>query len=162
MVTLYLISHAQAAEAGSYPDDRQRPLARKGLEQAARLRDFLGRRRVQFDQLFSSPLVRAAQTAEVLVPLLRGRRLTYLDALATDAYEALLTELLEYRRETDRRLALVGHEPYLSELASHLLTGEPQRLTITLKKAGLLVLVGEQAPGAMRLEALLAPSAYRV
>lgn len=161
MVTLHLIRHAQAAETGSAPDDRQRPLVPKGLEQAERLRGFLARRGVQFDQLFSSPLVRAAQTAEALVPLLRGRRLTYLDALATDAYEALLAELLEYRREGDRRLALVGHEPYLGELASYLLTGEVGRLGITLKKAGLLVLAGEQAPGAMRLEALLPPSAYR-
>src|SRR6266545_3883121 len=33
-------------------------------------------------------------------------------------------------------LALVGHEPYLSELASILLTGRPTSLTMEMKKGG--------------------------
>jgi phosphohistidine phosphatase len=53
---------------------------------------------------------------------------------------------------------LVGHEPYLSQLISHLLTGGPD-CQITMKKAGLCLLTIESLRDDRRatLEWLLTP-----
>ena len=160
---IYLIRHASAAERGpSYPDDSLRPLTRKGQEQAESLARALKRMDVSFDRLFSSPYTRAAQTAEsVAARLKKGCRIQYLDALTDDDYPQLLTDLGDGVKAGDETVALVGHEPFLSELASFLLTGEPQGVSVQVKKAALLALGGALAPGEMTLHLLLPAAVYR-
>lgn len=161
-VTLYLVRHAHAGQRGTYPDDRLRPLVPKGKRQAALLERFLAAQDTRFDQLFSSPLTRAARTAEALGERLRsGRRIHYLDSLAAGNYPALLTEVLERLGPDDRLLGLVGHEPYLSELAAWLLSAQVQSPRLHLRKATFLTLSGEPAPGRMRLEALVPAAIYK-
>jgi phosphohistidine phosphatase SixA len=58
-------------------------------------------------------------------------------------------------------LALVGHEPYLGELAAYLLTGDPEGLRLSVKKASLLELSGELSVGKMQLEQLTPYSNYK-
>jgi phosphohistidine phosphatase len=161
-LSLYLIRHAQAGEQGpDYPDDRLRPLVRKGVRQAAALQRFLVAQGVGFDQLCSSPLLRAAQTAEPLIPLVAQKRVHYLDSLAAADYPQLLTDLRERLAPKDRTAALVGHEPFLGELAAWLLTGDPQGLRVRVRKASVTVLEGELGPGMMTLDSLIPARAYQ-
>ena len=159
---LYLVRHASAAERGpAYPDDSRRPLVAKGEQQARALTRALRALGLSFDQLFSSPYTRAAQSAEPLAALLKkGRHVQYLDALTTSDYAQLLTDIRERLEPRDTYLALVGHEPYLSELSSYLLTGGPG-LDVHFKKAAVLVAAGRLIPGAMRLEMLVPSSFYK-
>lgn len=152
--TLYLIRHAQADARGPrYPDDSLRPLVAKGHRQATRLAEGLERLEIRFDRLFSSPYTRAAQTAEPLAARLRaGREVAFLDGLADDGYAALLREIARRSDPDDRRIALVGHEPYLSELASVLLVGDPTGAAIRFRKAATMTLSGTPAPAGMTLE----------
>jgi phosphohistidine phosphatase len=107
---LYLIRHGIAAERGEeYPDDSKRPLtALDALD-------------VSFDQILSSPLVRAKQTAEVLAEGLKGKPpVSIADALTpAGTPAAVIQELGKHMRKA--RIALVGHEPSIGELAAHLI-----------------------------------------
>jgi phosphohistidine phosphatase len=162
-MTLYLIRHAQADERGpSYPDDSKRPLIEKGFKQVKTLGKVLKALDIEFDALFSSPYTRAAQTAEPLLPQLKkGKHIHYLDTLATDDYSQLLIDVKERLSEKDKTIALVGHEPYLGQLAANLLTGDRDEPKMNFKKAALLELSGELEVSQMTLEMFMPASIYK-
>ena len=159
MTTLYLIRHAQAGEPGpQYPDESQRPLVDKGFEQAQTLTKVFKKLEVSFDALFSSPYTRATQTAKPLEACLKTGKIHYLDTLATSDHEQLLEDISKHLKKSDTTLALVGHEPYLSELASYLLG---TTISINFKKSAFMVLSGELEAGEMILEMFMPYSAYK-
>jgi phosphohistidine phosphatase len=122
VLELYLVRHGIAAERGpEYPDDSKRPLTGKGisaLRKEAKALDALG---VSFDLIISSPLTRTRQTADVLAEYLGGKAAVVLsDALApAGTPAAVIQELGRHPRKT--RVALVGHEPNIGELAGRLI-----------------------------------------
>jgi phosphohistidine phosphatase len=162
-MTLYLIRHAQADERGpEYPDDSKRPLVDKGFKQVKTLVKVLKTLNIEFDALFSSPYTRVAQTAEPLLPQLRkGRHIHYLDTLAIDDYEQLLIDVKERLSKSDKTIALVGHEPYLGQLAANLLTGDTDEPKVNFRKAALLELSGELEVSQMTLEMFMPASIYK-
>jgi phosphohistidine phosphatase len=72
------------------------------------------------DEIFTSPLVRAKQTADILAAGLPGKpSVKILDALSPGHTPgSVMAQLATVARR--RRIALVGHEPGLGELAAHL------------------------------------------
>ncbi|MDX2098173.1 MAG: phosphohistidine phosphatase SixA [Leptolyngbyaceae cyanobacterium bins.59] len=138
MAELYIIRHGLAADRGSWANDKERPLTeegdRKTRQVAQRLREF----KVSFETVLTSPLVRALQTAAILSETQLVGRLEVSDWLAPGGdREAWLQWLEGWRQSGETRLAIVGHEPDLSEWAEGLIWGEV-RGVITLKKAGIL------------------------
>jgi phosphohistidine phosphatase len=119
---VYLVRHAIAAERGEeWPDDRMRPLTERGVERFKECVDGLVWLDVTIDEVFTSPLVRARQTAEYLSAGLPSKPpIKVLDALAPGHSPPKVIEQLA-REARKRRVALVGHEPDLGELAAHLL-----------------------------------------
>ena len=81
---LYLVRHAIAADRGSdWPDDSKRPLTEQGISRFKDAVKGLRRLDVEIDEIFTSPLVRARQTAELLAAGLEGKSpVKTLDALA--------------------------------------------------------------------------------
>lgn len=141
---LYLIRHGLAAERGpEYPDDGQRPLTSRGIaslrEEAKGLRQ-LG---VTFDLIVASPLVRTRQTAEVLAAALPDSpRIVFSEALAPEGTTAgAIEEIARHRKEA--RLALVGHEPNIGELAAALLGA---RTPVPFKKGAVCRIDFDEAP----------------
>ena len=119
---LYLIRHGVAEERGpEYPDDSKRPLTSKGIAALRREAKALNRLEVTFDLIISSPLTRTRQTADTLAGLLQGKPTVVLsDALApAGTPAAVIQEINRHPRKT--RLALVGHEPNIGELAARLI-----------------------------------------
>lgn len=138
---VYLIRHGLAGERGTYANDDERPLTEEGKKKtrqvAKRLRDL----DLTFDLMLTSPLVRAQQTAEILLEVGLTSQLETADFLAHGGtIDAWLKWLETWNRLTQARLALVGHEPDLSAWAEQLLWGE-SRGAITLKKAGVIGLM---------------------
>ena len=132
---LYLVRHAIAAERGDeWPDDRKRPLTTRGIARFKEAVVALEILDVAIDEIFTSPLVRAKQTADLLAAGVSGKPpVKILDALAPDhAPAAVMTQLAKAAKR--RRIALVGHEPALGELAAHLL-GAPR--AIPFRKGGM-------------------------
>jgi phosphohistidine phosphatase len=123
-IEVYLVRHGVAGERGpAFPDDRLRPLTEEGITRFRQAVRGLAAMAVGIDVVLTSPLVRARQTAELLVAGLPGHpRLDTLDALAPGGRVPIILEAIFQRsRQKQTRIALVGHEPDLGELASRLL-----------------------------------------
>jgi phosphohistidine phosphatase len=135
---LYLVRHAHAV---SEEENSQRPLSERGRAQVRTLATWF-RRNGLFtpSQVWHSPLARARETAELLLIGL--------------ASEPALVETAGLRPEDDPQViasrlnaltsainvALVGHEPQLSALATLLIRGKPAAPIFELKKGAVLVL----------------------
>ncbi len=122
-VELYLVRHAIAAERGpKYADDRLRPLTPDGVRRFKESVRGLNSVRVTLDLILTSPLERAQQTAALLAAGLETRvPVEVLDALAPGGKPAAILETIARVSRKHRRLALVGHEPDLGDLAARLL-----------------------------------------
>jgi len=120
---LVLFRHGPAGErdASRWPDDGKRPLTAKGIQKTRDAAKGLIRLEKGISLILTSPLVRARQTAEALAAALDPRpSLVNVDSLAPDgAYASVIADLEKHARKT--RLALVGHEPMIGELAARLL-----------------------------------------
>lgn len=119
---LYLVRHAIAAERGEdWPDDDKRPLTERGIARFKEEVEGLASLNVVVDEIFTSPLIRAKQTAEILAAGLHGKpTIKILPALAPGHPPgSVMAQLARTARR--RRIALVGHEPSLGELAAHLI-----------------------------------------
>ena len=119
---LFLVRHAIAAERGDeWPDDSKRPLTERGISRFREGAEGLSTLDVHIDEIFTSPLVRAKQTADVLAAVLDPRpSVKLLNELAPGhSPAAVMTQLAKAARR--RRIALVGHEPDLGELAAFLI-----------------------------------------
>jgi phosphohistidine phosphatase len=146
---LYLIRHAPAEPRGGPGEDAARQLSKKGRKRWARAARGLDRLGVRFDSVVHSPMLRAVDTAEEIL-----RRCAGVSAVSARLAEAPGIELLA--EISGECVALVGHEPWLSELAGLLVLGAPaQGSRILLKKGSVLCLDGELRPGGMQVTALL-------
>jgi phosphohistidine phosphatase len=118
---LYLIRHGLAAERGEdYPDDSKRPLTHEGIARLRKEAKALDSLDVAFDLILSSPLVRARQTADILAEAMKSKPpVATTDALTPAGGPAAVVQELG-RHMKKARLALVGHEPNMGELAAHL------------------------------------------
>jgi phosphohistidine phosphatase len=119
---VYLVRHAPAGERGpEWPDDARRPVSAEGRKSFQKVAKGLAAASVELDVIFTSPLVRCRQTAEILSSGLRGTpRVQPIDSLAPGkGVPAVMAELGELVKRP--RIALVGHEPDLGKLAAHLL-----------------------------------------
>ena len=122
VLELYLIRHGIAAERGpEYPDDSKRPLTSKGIAALRREAKALNSLGVTFDLIIASALTRTRQTADVLAEHLEGKpTVTHSDALApAGTPAAVMQEIAKHSRKA--RIALVGHEPNIGELAARLI-----------------------------------------
>lgn len=130
---IYLVRHAIAADRGEqWPDDSTRPLTERGISRFTETVKGLGKV-VAVDEIFTSPLVRAKQTAVLLsVGLPEKPQVKILDALSPGHAPSTVMEHVA-RAARHSRIALVGHEPGLGELAAHLLGA---RRPLAFKKGG--------------------------
>ena len=144
---LLLLRHGIAQERGGPTPEPLRALTPAGRTRTRAVVERLAELDLRADRLVSSPLVRARQTAELAVAAGLARELEIDGALAPEGDALALV-----RSCADERLMLVGHEPDLGDLACRLL-GAPVG-AITLKKAGLAVLVLQPVP---TLRLLLVP-----
>lgn len=117
---LYFLRHGDAVNG---TDDATRLLSPEGKQQAARIGAFLKKVRVHLEAVYSSPLVRAAQTAEIASGTCNGHAKVKVQMAAGLLNETSQTEFngwLKGLPEVKHGL-LVGHMPSLSERVAHLL-----------------------------------------
>jgi len=134
---LYLVRHAHAVPE---EDDSRRPLSargRKTVRQIAAI--FHASGALQPGQVWHSPLWRARETAEILVRGLGLSRQTLVEVpgLLPEDDPAVIVRRLASGGED---LALVGHEPYLSALATRLVCGKGKPPVFEFKKGAVLCL----------------------
>jgi phosphohistidine phosphatase len=143
---LFLIRHAHAVDAA---EDSERPLSNRGRNQIRQLARFLKQTdALPVSEVWHSPLARSRETAELLIKRLEiETRLKQVDGIEGDDDPAIMADRLKARR-TD--LAIVGHEPHLSALASLLITGAAEPPRFVLKKSAVVAIERTQEGWAVR------------
>ncbi len=134
---IYLIRHGLAGQFGDYEDDAIRPLTEEGVKKTQRVAHRLKELGIRFDRVLTSPYTRALQTAIVLQSVGLVETSETLDQLQPEGDSAAIITHVETLRQTTARLAIVGHEPDLNQLASHLISSSKQT-NLALKKAGII------------------------
>ena len=116
---IYVIRHAEAIEKGMVADEL-RHLTSEGRAFFRRVCRHFDHKGMSVDLILSSPLVRAVQTAEILAARLGFEgEVAAVPELAEMLDREQLASLLARWPEA-RKVALVGHEPYLGKLVGEL------------------------------------------
>jgi phosphohistidine phosphatase len=134
-----LIRHAKAEsrDANSWPDDDVRPLTAEGrAEQRATTRT-MKKMGIKFDFLVTSPLLRAKETAEIVAKGYRWPEAPQVAEELGHGYAPGAVVKLLAKFPPSAAVALVGHEPDLSNLTAALVTRDG-RLNIAVKKSGVV------------------------
>ena len=158
---LYLIRHGAAeGRSDAWPDDAKRPLTEDGMSRMKKSVRGLAHLGVTIDTVLTSPLVRTKQTAEIVAGGLDPRpSLISVDSLApAGSHAAIIADLEKHSRR--KRIALVGHEPGIGELAARLIGS---RHPIAFKKGAVCRIDLEEIPpnGPGDLQWLLTPGIMR-
>lgn len=114
---LILWRHAEAEEGSN---DLARGLTRRGQQQAGDMAAWLRPRLPENYRLLASQAKRSQQTAAVL-----SKNYEVLPALNPDASADAILRALDWPN-LSRPVVLVGHQPYLGQIAAKLLSGEDQ------------------------------------
>lgn len=144
---LWLLRHGEAVPHES-KSDADRELTPRGERQAIAAGAGLARLGTEFDACYTSPKVRALDTAKLACRALNIEPEEE-DSLANGFTRDDALELL-YRHGADARVLVVGHEPSFSQVV-HDLTGA----RVDFKKGGVAAVRTERAGG--ELLALLRP-----
>ena len=161
---LLLVRHARATDRDPerFPDDALRPLTNLGREFHSEISRALARLDCPPEAMLTSPWVRARQTAELMIEEMElDLEPIECEALAADV------DLEAIRKDVEALghvsvVALVGHSPWMEELASILLAGTPDGILIDFPKSGVMALDADRiAPGAAALRFFLRPKHVR-
>ena len=129
---LYFLRHGAADWPNWNKPDDERPLTKRGKKEMRELAKFLARLKVRPTLIVTSPLPRAAQTAEIAADYLKAK--VRKDELLAPGFgmSQLRTAL---KRHQAKVLMVVGHEPDFTNVISGL-TGA----SLKLSKAGVALL----------------------
>lgn len=144
---LYLIRHAEALALGEpgITSDAERPLSETGESQSQAAALALQAKGVVLDKLFTSPLLRARQTAEILVRVWARPELL-LETCALLAPGGKPRKLSKFiAKSTGAKIGLVGHMPDLADYAAWLIGDKTAQIEIA--KAGVAVVTCDDTPG---------------
>ena len=151
MMDLILWRHAQA-EVGE--PDEGRELTQQGKKQAARMGAWLDRSLPSGCKILCSPTARTVQTAEAL-----GRKYKIVPEIGP---VATATEVLMAAGwpEAKGPVMVVGHQPWLGQVASLLLTGTEQDWTVKKSNAWWISHRQRDEGNELFLKAVLAPEFF--
>jgi len=132
---LYLVQHGRAQ---SKDIDPQRPLTDEGKEETKRIAGFIKKRALSVDHLWHSGKKRAAQSAEILSQAFNvNNSVETKDGLAPkDDVDKIVSEI----NDAEGDIMIVGHLPFLSTLASRLLSGKQKTEVVKFTYAGIVCL----------------------
>ena len=136
---LYLIRHGIAEERRPEIADEERALTKEGRQKTEKIAQRLKKLNLNFDLILTSPLVRARQTAEILLEAQVGLQIEESHHISPEGslFDWVTQWFLPKDRAVIGQLALVGHEPCLGEWAEILVWGEA-KASLIVKKAGII------------------------
>jgi phosphohistidine phosphatase len=161
-VEIYLIRHADALALGErgVTSDEERPLSEKGEADAESAAKAMQKRDIKLDRLFSSPLTRARQTAEILVRVWARPELILenCEDLEPGKKPRKLSKFL--MKMGSEKIGLVGHMPHLGEFGGWLLGSK--EIQVNIAKSGVCLITCGDLPskGLGELQWLVTPDWY--
>jgi phosphohistidine phosphatase len=135
---IHLIRHAEAVERTPELSDEIRFLTPRGRKRFRRIGSCLKKAGIEPDVIFTSPLVRAVQTAEILAQALKFKGDLVATPLLAHGFRTEELDKLIQSFPRAKELVLVGHEPELGTVASTLLAAKtsctlPKGAALTVK-----------------------------
>ncbi|MFO8012417.1 MAG: phosphohistidine phosphatase SixA [Phycisphaerae bacterium] len=139
---LYIVRHA---DAKSKSEDPERHLSETGLAQARAMADFLRPLGLTVAAVWHSTKSRAAETAACLAAAVEAADggVERDDLAPKDPVDPVVRAV----RKADGDVMVVGHLPYVENLASKLLTGDASAMGVRFPAAGVLCLDYEADEG---------------
>lgn len=120
----------------SVTEDLGRRLTASGRKKTEDVARSFGGMNIGIEKIATSPLPRARETAEVVAKVIgKQEKLEIWDELKPETETTALYRRLS-KLKGESSILLVGHEPYLSELISELISGS-KKSRILLKKSGM-------------------------
>jgi len=155
---------AVPADESGVESDIGRPLTQKGIKRLRRAARGLRRLGVSFDTVLTSPLVRAHQTAEIVVQALglEGHLEEIAELAPQPSVDRLISAVSRFSDQED--LLLVGHEPLLGYAFSFFMSRKDDRtFAVALKKGGVCCIEIDALPPheAATLQWFLTPKQLR-
>ncbi len=134
-MVIYFLRHSSAGKSVLDPSkDERRPLDEDGILQARYIGGLLANLDVQVEQIISSPLKRARQTAGIVANELAFENPVQVDdALRPQAQMSQFQNMLSRLKKYDS-VMVVGHNPSLSEFLSRAISSGPGATKIDFKK----------------------------
>ena len=161
---LYIVRHAIAVPRGTPEvEDDDRALTEEGIAKMKQAAAGLNVLDYVPELILSSPLLRARQTAEILLKAFgKSVELKISPALAPSGARQELYHDISLAEKKLKSLMLVGHQPSLGEIAGEIVFGSPEHF-VDLKKGGACAIELEGVRGTLKgsLVALLTPSILR-
>ena len=138
MKTLSIIRHAKAVSPEEAPNDFERPLTKRGQKDATQLGQIMAALSPAVDWWISSPALRTRESTELLT-----KALNYTKSVqwAENAYLAEADQwlaLLKQAPSEAQHIAIVGHNPGLSDLVAGLTAGAATHLNFHLPTAAIV------------------------
>jgi len=144
---LYIMRHGIAVTRGTagFSDDFKRPLTPEGKKKTQQIARGLLRIGLAVEWVVASPLVRAVETAEVVIDSLgKNVPMDFCDALRPGgSAEAVIAFLAKHHQR--KSVLVVGHEPDLSEMAARLI-GAGRHANLGFKKGGCCLITFDEFP----------------
>ena len=157
---LLINRHANAGDRdpAQWPDDRDRPLTDKGRKVQTDVSRWLRKRDLAPTLVLTSPWIRAAQTAEILVDVARVAQPPVPCEPLADVPDLVRLRDHVGDQHGNAIVAMVGHSPWMEELASLLLGGSAGSLRIDFPKSGVMGIdLDRLEPGAGELRFFVRP-----
>ena len=120
MKTIYFIRHAKAGWSIPNTSDFERAVSKKGKKDINTMGSYLALRGVKPDLILSSCALRAQQTTDLLAEKIafKGEK-HYLQELYMTSVE-VIKEIISMQEDSINTMFIIGHNPYLHELANSL------------------------------------------
>ena len=118
MKKLFLIRHAKSSWKKHQLNDFDRPLNKRGFQNAPFMGKILASKNITVDTILSSPALRAKTTAQLIAKELGITDIVYKDLIYEASVENLL-HLIKQCNNKDNTVVLIGHNPSLNLLASY-------------------------------------------
>lgn len=122
---LFLVRHGQ-----SNPEniDPEKSLSGVGKKDVARLAESISHLNISVDQIWHSEKKRAKQTAEIISAAVKSQKglVEKTGLLPNEPVDQVAQEIIANNAD----LMLVGHQPFMSKLASYLLSGDEDKYAI--------------------------------
>lgn len=158
---LIFIRHGLAEGHFSFEQDKdfERELTLDGIKRLRKTFDLYHGIQESIDVIFSSPLARAIQTAEIFWEYYQEADLEMMADLDILDDPRHLVEYISFL-PTDGCYAFVGHDPHITKVIAALLALHPEHDFMTIKKGGICVLEGGMWKG-FKMELLLQPKVMK-
>ncbi len=118
---IFLFRHGNAFPVSKKNTEENRPLTKIGIKETLNLSKFISNKNIQFDYFWSSPFIRAQETAKNILRFHSPINVETLDILIPQSSSDSIIEKIQSKFSDNTILGIVGHQPSLGLIVGKML-----------------------------------------